>query len=115
MPDPKYKELETTDDVQDGYEAQNTIEDKFYYLLNYSARNALIRQSADFLSEKERLSMGMKPARFTNTKNFDMEKACSKFQNNTEMLVDMGKRYDEKDLLAYKRGKNEPCTEGSGC
>lgn len=88
MPDPKYKELETTDDVQDGYEAQNTIEDKFYYLLNYSARNALIRQSADFLSEKERLSMGMKPAQFTNTKNFDMEKACSKFQNNTEMLVE---------------------------
>ena len=39
MPDPDYKELENEDELTDGYTAQDTIEGKFYYILNYNARN----------------------------------------------------------------------------
>lgn len=61
MPDPKYKELETTEIVNRGYDAQSSLEEKFLYTLNLGARNHMIDASGFFLTEKERLELGMMP------------------------------------------------------
>ena len=111
MPDPNYKELENEDELTDGYTAQDTIEGKFYYILNYNARNIMIMQSGNYLSEKERLSMGMKPATYTeNTKQFDKSTARSEFQVNMEQRMEQTHYFTIQNEFFSKDGKKKNVT-----
>ena len=44
MSDYEYKELETEEDIGEGYEAQTNLEEKMLYVLNYMVRDYLIEK-----------------------------------------------------------------------
>ena len=72
------EDLETEDDIADAFQAQPTIEDKFFYTLNYGIRNNMIMQSGEYISEKERMELGMPKdpqVTFMLKKNTDFQSA----------------------------------------
>ena len=79
----EYEELETEDEITDAFNAQPSVEDKFFYALNYGMRNNMIKQSGKYISEKERMELGMPK---DPTVTFDM-KNDTNFQSEMEKKI----------------------------
>lgn len=111
MPGPEYKELETTEIVNRGYNAQNSLEEKFLYTLNLCARNHMIDASGFFLTEKERLELGMMP----DTNIRFMTKPRSKLQNDMQEMLGRKRNLDLQKAFFPKGKDKKPAVNVNAC
>ena len=64
-----YVELEDEDQVAEAYEAQKNLGGKLLYMMNLNARNAMILDSKGYITDEERLEIGMPPKNDLNMYN----------------------------------------------
>ncbi|SEF75970.1 hypothetical protein SAMN04487934_10331 [Eubacterium ruminantium] len=109
-----YEEYETLGEMKEAYEAQPTIEDKFYYYINLQARSGLLSGSVNHLTEKERVALGMYPNIFENKIRPGRTAApISHDQDNREYDMTMDFLHDLRlEFFANDQGKKSVTVEG---
>ncbi|MCR4717974.1 MAG: hypothetical protein K5656_12435, partial [Lachnospiraceae bacterium] len=104
-----YQELETSEDIIKGYEAQKTLLDKMLYADNLTIRNDLINDGGEIFTEKDREKRKLPKIRTVYYNGGVMTKQTLITTKQTDAQRDLGKRVDE-DLISYVY--NENCVDG---
>ena len=108
-----YKEYETEDDIADAYHSQKTLEDKFNYVQTLITRNSLIMTSGNYLTEKERVNLGMYPKIFTADMSVDqVDNPLSLEQINNQSVAENVLYADIKKQFFIKDKKKNVTLDG---
>ena len=108
-----YKEYETEDDIADAYHSQRTLEDKFNYVQTLITRNSLIMTSGNYLTEKERINLGMYPKIFTGDMSVNQQDSpLSQEQINNQSIAENVLLSDIKHQFFMKDKKKHITLDG---